>query len=372
MVIIRILFAGGGTAGHINPALAIAKQIRKDDTKAQILFVGTKNGMESDLVPREGFEIKYIDVQGLKRKITFRNVVAAWKALKAVFKARALIKEFAPDVVVGTGGYVSGPVVYAAAKLKVPTLIHEQNVFPGFTSKLLQQYADVVAISFLQSKKYFEKAKKVVYTGNPLRKEMFELTKEEARRRLELDDRPFVLAFGGSLGAEGFNRAVAEFMIGAPKDKYQLMLSTGERFYDDVRAIFSEGNLSLEKSNYIRLVPYIHNMNEVMQAADLVIARAGAITLSELTALSKPSVLIPSPNVTDNHQEHNARALEQSGGAAMILERDLTGRTLADTVYEIISDPQKMQQMSEKAGKSGIRNGTEKIVKQLHNLTQGK
>ena len=352
----RIIFAGGGTAGHINPALAIAGQLREDN---EILFVGTLKGMESTLVPREGFDIKYIDVTGFKRKISFQNVKAVLLAVRAIAQSKKIIRDFKPDIVVGTGGYVAGPVLYAAARMKIPTLIHEQNVFAGFTSKILQRFVDIVAISFKESEKYFDKAKKLVHTGNILRRELFDVTKRQARDRLGLDSAPMVLAFGGSLGAGGFNDAVADF-IRETAGKYNVLFSTGERYYTEEIKELNSGRVKVEK--------YIHNMHEAMNAADIVIARAGAITVSELTALGKPSVLVPSPNVTDNHQEYNARALEKVGAAVVLLEHEVEGGTLTKAVNDLMENEVRLAEMEEAARDMGIKDGAEKVVELIMGL----
>lgn len=358
----RILFAGGGTAGHINPAIAVAKYIKNKNPDSEILFVGTRRGLERELVPKEGFEIKYIDVLGFKRSISANNIKAFTKVFGAYAQSVEIIESFKPDVVMGTGGYVSGPVLVAAARKKIPTLIHEQNVSPGLTSKILSGIVDMVCISFLQSQNSFKNAKKRLYTGNPLRPELFKMTKEDAKKKLGLDERPFIAAFGGSLGAKGLNDALLEFIVETKdKENYQLLLATGAAQYDNVLEDFRKKGITGKSMPNIKIVSYIHNMAQVLSAADFVVARAGAVTVSEITALGKPAILIPSPNVTGNHQEHNARALEAAGAAIVITEDELGGGALTKAINMLLCDKERLEGMSNNSANMGITNGTQKI-----------
>ena len=338
----RILFAAGGTGGHINPAIAIAKKFREELQGSEILFIGTKRGLEGKLVPREGFDIKYIETVGFKRKITFENVIVAEKALKSMFDAKKIIKNFKPDLVIGCGGYVSGPVVAEAALKKIPTLIHEQNAFPGVTNKMLAKKVDTVCISFEEAEEYFKKSKNVVYTGNPVRSSLFTVSRQAGRLSIRADDRPLIVAVGGSLGAGTINREMLKFIKNIPDD-VQLLLATGSREYADISAA-----AGILPSN-VKIEPYIYNMDEVLAAADLVVSRSGAITLTELCATGTPSILIPSPNVAENHQEINARALEARGAAVVICEREIEETTLFDKITELIYDSEKLQNMGRAA-----------------------
>ncbi len=362
----KVLISGGGTAGHINPALAIAKRM-KNEHKAEILFIGKETGLEKTLVPKEGFSIKYIDVEGLRRSLTPKNISVALKYLKAIGDAKKIIKEFKPDVVVGTGGYVCAPVLTAANKLNIPVLVHEQNVFPGMTVKMAARFADCVAISFEDTKNYVsDKAKKAcVLTGNPLRENMLDLSYEEAREKLGLDDKPFIVTVGGSLGARTINNALVEIVNNLDSD-VRILGGTGERFFDEVKESINEEKLG----ENIEIVPYIYNMETVLPAADLVIARSGAITVSELCALGRPSVLIPSPNVTHNHQEYNAKSVADHGGAVMICERDLCDDKVSETVKKLIYNKEKLNQMSKSAKAISICDGTKRICDILVELSK--
>lgn len=365
----KILFAGGGTAGHINPAIAIAKYIQTRHPEWDILFVGTELGLEKKLVPKEGFPIRYITVKGFKRRLGVDTLITVKELFQGMAQARRLIKEYKPDIVIGTGGYVSGPVVLNAVMMHIPTVIHEQNAFPGVTIKILSRFASVVAISFEESKKYLKVRNKMIHTGNPIKQEIIHTDRERARKQLDLDERPFILAFGGSLGADKINETLVEYIKYIYKeDKIQLMVGTGDRQYRHVIKLLEKEGVDLRFHKNIRIVPYIYNMHEVMAAADMVICRAGAITLSELTAIGKPCILIPSPNVTNNHQEYNARALEKNGAAVVLTENNLNGKILYNQIEVLLNDKQLLQRMSKNSLRMGITNAAEKIyniVKEL-------
>ena len=365
----KILVSGGGTAGHINPAIAIAKRMQKE-YGAEILFIGKTGGMEQTLVPKEGFAIKEIEVQGLIRKLTLKNVSVAVQYMKAISKAKKIIREFAPDVVVGTGGYVCAPVLKAANALGIPVLVHEQNVFPGMAVKMAARFADCVAISFEDTVNYVNDRAKTVcrLTGNPLRENMLDLSYEEARKKLGLDERPFIVTVGGSLGAKTINDALIEIINHIDTKEVHILGGTGERFYDEVKAKINPEKLQ----DTVSVKPYIYNMAEVLPAADLVIARSGAITVSELCALGRPSILIPSPNVTHNHQEYNANSIAEKGASIMICERDIQGTLVSDTVRSLISDAEKRKKMSEKAKEIAITDGTKRICDFVAKLAKEK
>ncbi len=351
----KVILSGGGTAGHINPALAIARGMAAD-FGAEVLFVGTPRGMENRLVGEAGFPIAHVDVEGLSRKLTPHNVKVAWKYLRSVGRAKRLIRSFAPDVVVGTGGYVCAPVLKAAAKLGIPTLIHEQNVIPGMTVRMLSKVTSRVAVSFEETIPLLG-TPNCVFTGNPLRQELFSHTYADARRALGLDERPYVVMFGGSLGAERMNAVLIDYVRHADTGGIQLLAGTGTKHYDAVMAAIP---LSAQTSN-ITIRPYIDNMGEVMAAADLLICRAGAITISEICALGKASILIPSPYVAHNHQEHNARALEEKGACRVILEQALTWEALDEAISDVLHSEAHRKKMQLAAKKMGVADATQKL-----------
>ncbi len=368
----KILFAGGGTAGHINPAIAIAKHIQTKHPDWEILFVGTEQGLEKKLVPKAGFSIRYIHVKGFKRQWTLDILITIKALFKGMMEAKQLLKAFKPDIVVGTGGYVSGPVVLRAAMMKIPTLIHEQNVFPGITIKILSRFANVVAISFKESKKYLKVKHKLVHTGNPIKKEIIDTDRERARASLGLDKRPFILVFGGSLGADKINKTLVEYIpFIYQKKSIQLMAGTGEKQYDAVIDGLQQEGIDPGAHQDIKVFPYIYNMDEALAAADLVVCRAGAITLSELTAMGKPSILIPSPNVTNNHQEYNARVLEKHGAAVVLTESDLNGTILYNQIDTLLQDKSLLRKMSKNSLRMGITNAAEKIYNIIMELLNG-
>lgn len=351
-LIMKYIISGGGTGGHINPGLAIAREIMTREPDAEILFVGTEHGLEKDLVPREGFNIKFIGVRGFRRKLSADTFRTIGKLFKSFGEIKRIFREFKPDAVIGTGGYVCGPVVFYAARKKIPTLIHEQNAFPGVTNRILSRFVNEVAISFEESRPRFKGKARITFTGNPIRNELFLLDKEEARKKLGLPKgMPLVVIFGGSLGADHINECVKEMILRHGREiTYRLMLATGVRNYEKVMKDIKDplpGN--------IQIVPYIYNMGEVLAAADLAVTRSGAITVSELSALGVPSILIPSPFVAENHQEFNARALENRGAAVVILQDQLNSEILYGQIKKLIENAELRSKMSSAAKKYSIR-----------------
>ncbi len=352
----KVIISGGGTAGHINPALAAAGHLVREK-QAEVLFIGTEKGLESRLVPQAGYNISYIEVSGLIRRLTLKNLLVVKQFVAAIRRCKKIIREFQPDLVIGTGGYVCAPVLFAAHSLGIPTVVHEQNVIPGVTVKLAAASCDMICISFSETTKYIKPsaAKKCVLTGNPIREEMLDICRNSAREALELDERPFIVAFGGSLGAARLNTAVTDFLNATDTSRFQFMLGTGQRFYDDVQSKIKKHDPS------IRIEPYINQMDVVMAAADLVIGRAGALTVSELCALGKPSVLVPSPNVAHDHQTYNAKSVSDAGGALFVPDSELSGEILEHTISDFINNPDKLVQMAIHAKKLGITDGAKRI-----------
>ncbi len=361
----RILFTGGGTAGHINPALAVAGYMREQEPGTEILYVGNRGGMEERLVPKAGYDMAFITISGFQRKLSFKNIMKNVRTVERIFTAsvetKKIIKNFAPDVCVGTGGYVSGPVIREAAKLGVPCVVHESNAYPGVTTKLLSKQVHTVMLAVPDAKKYFDEGVRTVVTGNPIRGEVLSMGREEARRELGLDERPMVLSFGGSLGAAALNRAAAYMLAESGKEgKYQHIHGYGQHdpmFLDEL----IEYGLDLDKNPQIRVLPYIDNMPTCLAAADLVISRAGAMTLSEIEAKGKASILIPSPNVAENHQFHNAMALVRREAGEIIEEKDLTGEALWKKAKKLLSDPDRLRRLGENASKMDILDANKRI-----------
>ena len=350
----RLLFTGGGTAGHINPAIAIANCFKNREDNIEIKFIGTSEGLETGLVPKSGYDLELIKIHGFDRSISFKNLKNICELPKAIYNADKIIKEFKPHAVIGTGGYVSGPVCYASSRRKIPTLVHESNAFPGITTRILSNYVDVVALGVEEAKKFLKKTDNVKVTGTPVRESLLETNEFDARRELKLDSRPFIVIFGGSLGASGFNKEIVDWICSSDKIKdYQIMFGTGKNNqYDMVLERFKEKGVDINSISNVVVSEYIYNMDVVMNGADVVISRAGASTLCELTALGKPSILVPSPYVTDNHQEHNARALERVGGARVVLEKDMCPDSIQKTLDEVLNKDSlsKMKIAAKKAG----------------------
>ena len=368
----RVLFAGGGTAGHINPALAIAGYLREKEPDTEILYVGNKGGMEERLVPAAGFAFRSVRISGFQRKLSLQNLKRNAQTLVRVVtstrQARKIIREFQPDICVGTGGYVSGPVIREAMKLGVPAVIHEQNAYPGITNKMLAKKASRVMLAVADAQQHFDRGARCVLTGNPVRQELLRADREESRRLLGLDARPLILSFGGSLGARSINEAVADLLVrSARTGKYQHIHGYGQ-YSKWMPALLKEKGLDLEEYPFISLREYIDNMPQCMAAADLVICRAGAITLSELQAQGKGSILIPSPNVAENHQYHNAMALVNRGAAVLIEEKDLTGELLWQKVEEIFSRPGGARELGRHAAEMSISDACPRIVKVMHQV----
>lgn len=364
----RVLFAGGGTGGHINPAISIADYARSRDKDFEALFIGTKKGLETKLVPKAGYDIKYIEIEGFDRRHLLRNFGVLKKLAKARSDCRRIIREFKPDCIVCTGGYVSGPVTMAAHKEKVGALIHEQNVYPGLTVKGSEKYVSYVAVSFDETVNLLKHKEKCVVTGNPIRTEILKADKESARKKLGID-MPFVLIFGGSLGADRINETVVGMLPELKRNGgIKLLFGTGERNYDKVMAAAS----SVGADRNIEITPYIDNMAEVMAAADIVVARSGAITVSEIAALGKPSILIPSPNVVRNHQEQNAREFERLGAAEVITEAELSPEVLYKRIHDMITDPKKLASMSENLKKAAKTDALEKLYELMLKMAEQK
>ncbi|HYE08749.1 MAG TPA: undecaprenyldiphospho-muramoylpentapeptide beta-N-acetylglucosaminyltransferase [Patescibacteria group bacterium] len=369
----KAILTGGGTGGHIYPAVSIAREIQRRYKNVEIIFVGTEKGLESKIIPKEGFVLKTIKVRGFERKFTLKNLVAVKEAAFSIGSARKIIKDFKPDIVIGTGGYVCGTVMLTAALMGIPTVIHESNAFAGMTNKLLFRFVDKIALNFEEAAKYFRNSRKVVVTGNPIRPELLQATRQEGRHELGFDENaPLVFITGGSRGARKINQSILALAEECSKSgQYQLLHMTGDTQYKAVLQSYKDRKIPTDSSN-IKVVPYLYNMPYALAASDIIISRCGAMTLSEITALGKPSVLIPFPYAADNHQEYNARALEKKGAAIVIVEKDLTEERLKNTVLELLNHKEKLEQTALNSKKLGVRNATEKIGELISELLGSK
>jgi len=364
----RVVLTGGGTGGHIYPALAIGREISDRQPGSSLLYIGTSRGLEGRIVPEQGIAFENITITGFRRSLSLENVKTVMRFLQGVRRSKELLRKFKPDVVVGTGGYVCGPVVYAASRLGIPTLIHEQNVLPGLTNKFLSRYVDGVAVSFKESEKQFAKCPNVVYAGNPCATRVL---KADGRKGFEslgfAPGTPFVLIVGGSGGARALNEAFVRMLplLGGLPD-VRFVFVTGERFYQETENAVSRSFQG--EAGRVKVLPYIGNMPEVLAAASLYVGRAGASFLAEVTSLGLPSLLVPSPNVTNNHQEANARSLMNAGAADMILERDLNGETLYKGIGSIMDNRTRREHMSEASRSLGMPESASIIYDQIERL----
>ncbi|MCK0470664.1 undecaprenyldiphospho-muramoylpentapeptide beta-N-acetylglucosaminyltransferase [Halalkalibacter sp. APA_J-10(15)] len=362
----RVVVSGGGTGGHIYPALALIKEMKRINSDVEILYVGTEKGLESEIVTREQIPFKSIPITGFKRSISLENIKTVYRFLSGTRKMKSLLREFKPDVVIGTGGYVCGPVVYAAAKLKIPTVVHEQNSVPGLTNKFLSKYVDKVAICFEEAKHFFP-SQKVVLTGNPRASEVMNVDASAGRRSLSLNEhQKTVLIVGGSRGARPINEAFLT-IIGKLKHKsYQIVYVTGTVHYDRIM----EQMKKHDHPQNVTIKPFIHNMPDVLGAVDLIVARAGATTLAEITALGLPSILIPSPYVTNNHQEKNAQSLANNNAAIVLKETEMSGDLLLEEIDHILTSEDKWMQMSTSSKELGLPNAARHLYEVLDELTK--
>ena len=361
---------GGTTGGHVNPAIAIANYIKEKEPNSEIAFVGTSKGIENKLVPKAGYELYHVEIQGLRRKLTLENIKTAWLTLTSVKKAEKLIKTFKPDLVIGTGGYVCWPVVRAAAKLKIPAFLHESNAVPGVAVKMLEKYAKIVFTNFEVTKDFLKYKEKAVRVGNPLIGDFAVLDKTDCRKKLGIEGkyRHFILSCGGSMGAEKINEAVIDFMKTYTSKHPEILHihASGAIEYEAAKKRFDENGLA-GRGNCV-LAEYIYDMPEKMTAADVVINRAGAMTLSELALKKKPCVLIPSPNVTNNHQFKNAKVLSDAGAAILIEESELSKERLESEIDKLFKDKELQRTMGENIGKFACPEACELIYSKIKAL----
>lgn len=363
----KILVTGGGTGGHIYPALAFVKYVQSIDPTASFMYVGATRGLENKIVPQMDIPFKTLEIQGFKRSLSMDNVKTIQLFLKSIRQAKAILSEFKPDVVIGTGGYVSGAVVYAAAKLKIPTIVHEQNSVPGMTNKFLARYVDQVAVAFEDAKAYFPK-QKTVLVGNPRAQEVAGAKPSEILAEYRLDPtKKTVLIFGGSQGALKINQAVLAALPEFAKKEYQLLYASGERYYEEI-----EEQIGMAKDGFknISIQPYINQMADVMANSDLLIGRAGATSIAEFTALGLPAILIPSPYVTNDHQTKNAQSLVKAGAVTMIADADLDGANLVAAVDAIMLDEAKRERMKQASKTQGIPDASSRLYDLVQKLVK--
>ena len=365
----KVIIAAAGTAGHINPGIAIANKIKQEEKESEIIFLGTTRGLENDLVPKAGYELKTIDAYGLSKEISITNLKKMIKTIKGVKEAKKIVKEFNPDVVIGAGGYICGAATLAANKYKIPVVLHESNAFPGKAVKMLAKKVDKILISFKDAEQRIKNAKKIIYTGTPVKifKKEYSINEKNQIIKNEglTETKPIVLVFGGSQGAQKINEAVIGILTERLNKNYQIIWATGPKQYDLIKKELKEKKLDIENIENAKIVPYIYNMEQIMNIVSVIVARSGAMTISEISNLGKPSVLIPLPNVSQDHQLYNAKVLANIGAAQIILNNDLTKQNLSETINSIVTNTEKMREMGENALKEASYDVEDKIYKEI-------
>ena len=365
----KVIIAAAQTGGHINPGIAIANKIKKENKNARIMFIGTTRGIENDLVPRAGYELRTIEAYGINRKISVQNIKNMLKTLKGLGEAKKIVKEFKPDIVIGTGGFICGPVLMAARKYKIPTVLHESNAFPGVAVKLLSKKVDTIMLGFEDAKRRLPKAKRIVVTGTPTKVKKINLTEEQRTKmidELNLDKKlPIVLVFGGSQGAKSINTTLIDIIKNNTNKDYQIIWASGQKQYDIMKDNLKELKININKIKNVKILPYIYNMEEMMNLADIIVARSGAMTITEISNTGKPAVFIPFPFATENHQEYNARVLVNKNAAKIILDKELNAESLTNTLNEMLKDKNALAKMGENAEKVAIKDVEEKIYAEI-------
>lgn len=367
----RIIVSGGGTGGHIYPAVTLIRALQGLREDTDVLYVGTAAGLESDIIPKEGLPFKTVDIRGFERKLSLKNVKTACLAAKSVWQARQVVKEFRPDAVIGTGGYVCGPVLLAASLMGVPALIQEQNVFAGITNKILARFVDKIAVGYEDAARHFP-AEKVIFTGNPIRREVMTADRRESMAVFGLDsDKMTVLVSGGSRGARSINRAMLEvYKHFRGSGSVQFLHVTGKNEYDDIAGKLHKQGINAAGTGNIMVKPYLYDMPKALALADLAVFRAGAVGLAELTARGIPAILIPYPYAAENHQEYNAMAMQRRGAAMMIKDCDLKGSLLIAKIEALTKDRERLEQMAKASKGMGRPDAAERIAKATLSLVK--
>lgn len=355
----RVIVAAGGTGGHIYPALAIIERIKKKNKKCEVLYLGTTDRMEKDIVPKRGIPFRGLEIKGLDRKHILNNFSVLKKFFRAIKDAKDIIREFKPDIVIGVGGYITAPVLYAAHKLGIKTMIHEQNSIPGLSNKFLAKFVDTICVSLPGSISYFPK-KKTVYTGNPRSEEILNISKIKKSKYGFKDSKKLVLVVMGSLGSTTMTKKLKSAISEFNNKDYQVLVVTGKAYYDDYKDI--------EVPKNVVLIPYTEELIQIMKDTDLMVSRAGASTISEITGIGLPSILVPSPYVTHNHQYLNAKELEDAGACRILEEKDFSADTLCKMIDEVLADKEGYLKMKEASSKFGIRDSLTRIYQEIEKL----
>lgn len=368
----RVVISAAGTGGHINPGIAIANKIREKNPESKILFIGTNRGLENDLVPRAGYKLKTIDAYGFKKEISIKNFKHLYSTFSSRKDVEKIFDDFKPDLVLGTGGYICVPVFSVAIKRKIPTVFHESNAYPGKAVKMFSKKVDEILVGFEETKEKLEGAKKVVVTGTPTKIKKIDIKSDEKKKILEKigvkNELPVVLIFGGSQGAKVINDAVIEIIKAKKNEKYQIIWATGTKQFEAVKGSFETDDIYINNIKNVKVLPYIYNMEELMNISDLFVCRSGAMTVTEISIVGKPSIFIPLPSKSANRQEDNALVLKKIGAAKIIQNSDLNGEILSKEIDNIIEDKQELKEMGKMANSIAPSNVEEKIYQELIKL----
>lgn len=392
----RVIIAAAGTGGHINPAIAIANKIKKEEPESKIIFIGTNRGLETDLVPRAGYGLKTIESYGITRHINFENIKRFAKTIHSISQAQKIIKDFKPDIIIGTGGYICVSVMRAAQKEKIKYVIHESNVLPGIATKLFAKKANKVLLGFEEAKKRLPKETNAVVTGTPTKIEKIDYTEEEImQKKKEIGisaNKKLVLIFGGSQGAKSINEAVKNLIIKRENNKnkntittltkdnemnqlslssdsnYQIIWAIGNKQYDIIKNELKKNQIDINDIEDVKCYPYIYNMQEIMNLSDIIVSRSGAMTITEIEKVGKGAIFIPYPYAAENHQEYNARVLEEKGAAKVILDKDLNENILQKMIEDLCNNEEKIKRMGEIALNLSIKNVEDKIYTEIRNV----
>lgn len=364
----KILFCGGGTGGHVTPAIAIADYAQKLNNETQFAFVGRLNGKENEIIKSKSYKLYEIEIYGLRRALSIKNIKLPFVLIKAVKKSREIIKEFKPEVVIGTGGYVCLPVLKAAQSLGIPTAIHESNAYPGLVTRLLSKKCNLVLLNTGEAKEYLKRKDNVKIVGNPISSAFSEITRNKARLELGIKNNEFlIVSFGGSGGAEKLNGVIVEFIkkYSTKEASVKHIHASGEKYYKE---IIKENPEFKSKYHGVEIREYIKNMPTLLKASDLVIARSGAMSVSEILASSAVSILIPSPNVTNNHQYKNAKNLEDKNAAIVIKEENLNYETLKEEVQKLRKNVKRRNEIKKNTKDVFINNSAERIIEEINGI----
>ena len=370
----KVIIAAAGTGGHINPGIAIANKIKEKEPDSEIIFIGTERGIENDLVPRAGYKLKTVDAYGISKKISVKTIKNNIKTIKGFSQAKKIIKEFSPDIVIGTGGYICGGAISSAYKLGIPTVIHESNAYPGKATKFLNKKLTKILLGFKDAEKFFDDKSKLVVTGNPTKVKEEKISEEEKRKILQelglTTTLPTILVFGGSQGAKAINDAMIPLIKEKKNDKYQIIWSVGPKQYDIIKEEFLKDDIDVDKIKNTKIVPYIYNMSEIMNSIDVKVSRSGAMTITEISLVGKPAIFIPLPSMSANRQVDNAKVLEKLGAAKIILNEEVNSKNLSNAIDELLQNPEELKQMGKRAKQIATYNVEEKIYDEIKKVVK--